>query len=616
MTAPTVSAGPPGMQERLRRYAPLAVAAMILIAFVGLPSALNLPQANPGQVAEYAPVPPTSHALNPQTGNFAAVGLGSGSTLTAPGAPPAGTIPAGTGPTFKVGGQSVSTTASQFRCVLINGVAHQTEDPLSPPCVASFVGNNGGATARGVTADSISVVYYMGCDTGQNTYTPTSQGSESMHCGEHDDADTPASSTDFLYTRAIKRYAAYFNSRYETYGRHVHIEIVYGSPGSGGACNGACRRQDEADAVSEYHPFSFVEGGQNDSMDYFTDAVAQNGILDFGSDTPNLNSFYEGYPGLVWSYIPTIEQSAAQMSSFLCQQMVGKTASFSGAAGQINKVRKFGVVYFNDGLEPSYTEIKDQVDKDLAACGVSKPPEYEFDDSGSAQGDPSSLPEKSTELSEFEQAGVTTILWFGPPDGTWGTAASAIDYHPEWVAYGDGAMEDFVTGRYVDQSVWSHAMVVSNVTLVNSVGSQPCALALESVDPSYPASDVIWNCGFYNDMRQLFTGIQVAGPDLTVASLDQGFHAIPADPSTSPEVPACFYGASDYTCVKDAVAMYWDPNGVIRGWSGNGCYKDTRGGLRYLTNQWPTDQPTQERRPSDPCNGYTSNSSLNPYAMT
>ena len=89
-------------------------------------------------------------------------------------------------------------------------------------------------------------------------------------------------------------------------------------------------------------------------------------------------------------------------------------------------------------------------------------------------------------------------------------------------------MEDFVTGRYGNQNVWEHVWVVSNVTKVGRQDDQLCALAIREVDPNFPSADIPWACGFYDDLRQLFTGIQVAGPKLAPETVDSGFHAIPA----------------------------------------------------------------------------------------
>src|SRR5581483_10987624 len=87
MAAATASPRP----DSLRRYPPLvAVAAALAMAVFALPSALNLPQANPAQTLEYAPVP--GQSSNSSQGNFAGLGLGSGSSpgLAALPSPPAG----------------------------------------------------------------------------------------------------------------------------------------------------------------------------------------------------------------------------------------------------------------------------------------------------------------------------------------------------------------------------------------------------------------------------------------------------------------------------------------------------------------------------------------------
>src|SRR5204862_3867403 len=71
------------------RYGPLAaVIALVVLVIAALPSALNLPQANPTETAEYAPVPP-SDTLNPPPplGNLSSLGLAGSSSLESGGAP-------------------------------------------------------------------------------------------------------------------------------------------------------------------------------------------------------------------------------------------------------------------------------------------------------------------------------------------------------------------------------------------------------------------------------------------------------------------------------------------------------------------------------------------------
>jgi hypothetical protein len=107
-------------------------------------------------------------------------------------------------------------------------------------------------------------------------------------------------------------------------------------------------------------------------------------------------------------------------------------------------------------------------------------------------------------------------------------------------------------------------------------------------------------------MRQLFTGIQVAGPRLTPESMEKGFRAIPSIQSKDPYVPACFYEPGDFTCVKDATYMWWDPDAETRdrlsGAPTQGCWRMREDGLRYLRDGWPRENVPARQQPADPCN--------------
>jgi hypothetical protein len=599
------------MNDRIRRYTPLlTIVAAVVIAAFGLPSVLNLPQSNPTTVAEYAPVPPDQDSDSPPGGNFGGLGLGETGTVedgSLPGLPP----PSGR-----------SSERSKFRCVIVNGVPRQTEDPLSPPCVAGFEGDNGGSTYKGVTKDEISVVFYIHCSETNNTYSPTSRGQEGATCGDFVDLDDPPSDADFIFTRALKRYAAYFNTRFQTYNRHVHMYAFYGHTvtavvGPGG-CREDCRRQDAAETIEEANPFAvIIDGGIADYMDSYIEYMTGKGVLNFGGSDSRRSDYYRQHPGLLWSYGPSIDQDAEAYANYLCRQVVPHPVSFSDA-GDNGKKRKFGIIYLNREGDPFYPVLKNLVVQKIKACGANAQiPEAGYTDQGSVDGDPGTAATKAAALTQMRDQGVTTVLWMGPPNGTWGKQARAIGWQPEWVVFGDGGMEDFVTGRYVDQQIWDDAWVLSRVTLVQRQDDQPCALALREVDPTFPTADLAYSCGFYSHLRQLFTGIQVAGPKLTPKTIDQGFHTIPAVASTSPQVPACFYLPGDYTCVKDAIPMYWDADGQIRGWSGSGCYKVVEGGKRYLIDDFPKRNTTAAmRRSSDVCNAYTSNSSFNPHQNT
>ena len=95
-------------------------------------------------------------------------------------------------------------------------------------------------------------------------------------------------------------------------------------------------------------------------------------------------------------------------------------------------------------------------------------------------------------------------------------------------------------------------------------------------------------CDYYDDIRQMSTGIQLAGPRLTPQTMDQGFHAIPARPSTSPYEPSCYYLPDDYTCVKDGAAEWFDEQAKASATSSAGLWRMWENGQRFLPGQWPS----------------------------
>jgi len=69
-----------GRGEWARKYPPLiSILVALVLAIAVLPSALNLPQTNPTQTLEYAPVPPEDDDVPPPAGNLSSLGFGSSS---------------------------------------------------------------------------------------------------------------------------------------------------------------------------------------------------------------------------------------------------------------------------------------------------------------------------------------------------------------------------------------------------------------------------------------------------------------------------------------------------------------------------------------------------------
>lgn len=587
-----------------RRFPPLlAVVISIALAVYALPSALNLPQANPGQVAEYAPVPGGDQGAQ-QGGNFAGLGLG-GSAAGTGGLPPQ---PGGAG--------SIPKVPSTFDCV--GNPPRQTADPLSPPCVASFTGDNGGATWVGVSRNEIRVIYHWVQVGGGGTNNPNCSGNTPPP-GYYDMLKR-SDYTQWCNFWYLHDWQTYFNRHYQTYGRFVHIYATDEYPADSSlATYNYVPEQDARNDWNQVHPFSASE--QAGAIQY-NEEMARHGTL---SIVQAGAAEYQKFPGFMWGFQPNVDRVAQEYADFVCTKVARPgVTSFAGSYPTGTK-RVYG--FINDEDIDSNSDTSKQISAAALQylrqdCGIvpKVTAQQEYCDETVVGGDPSRSEQSQVDMGNFQTAGVTTILEPACWEVDHPRAADQLRYYPEWMLGGDGASDGNAAASLEPPNEWQHAWIVTPETLQSANGEpvEPaCWNALLEVDPTVPqaGSDPAVACYFYDDLRQLFTGIQVAGPHLTPQTMDVGFHAIPDHASTDPGQPACFYLTGDYTCVKDAVAEWWDttarPQNANSSNANTGCWRmwappGRPSGFRFLPGQWPAGNlpPTQA---GDICNLFTGN---------
>jgi hypothetical protein len=599
-------AGAADAPEWARRYPPLlTLLAALAIAVIVLPSALNQPQANPSTTLELAPVPPTNDKT-PPIGNLNQLGLGQSSSLNAGGAlggdngllPP---IDNGNGPNG--GGRNAKTK----RCV--GKPSRQTEDPLAPPCVAFFPDNadNGGATYQGVTKDAINIVFY---EDGASVYTPTARGNDNTPTSQLIDLNDPPKQGEIGQITTRRFWQKYFNDRYQLYGRNAHFYIYYGS----GSSTPEARQADAAQAFAQINkPFATIShtaltGGADDFLTF----MAQRGVLNFGSLTGRAEDFFNRYPKLIWGYPPAVEFMGRNYVDFVCKTLGPYKTSFGGAGTGPGQPRKYGVIATKDTTYPNLVGLKKAIESGLKGCGITIADEALYPKNNFYTDTQSPPTYASTAMARFKNEGITTILWAGGVEEKYSAAAANANYHPEIVTLGDGYMEANGYGQAQNRQVWANAWTVTPTVKIAPLDEQICYQAYRSVDPDAADSDVAnFACEDYDNLRQLFTGIQVAGPKLGPFSIDKGFHAIPSVESPDPRLPACYYEPGDYTCVKDMQAEYWDNNGLAPGATAPGCWKEALGGKRYRAGTWPATPILTLKNASDPCNIYDATQNIN-----
>jgi hypothetical protein len=597
-----------------RRYPPLlSIGVALLIAVAVLPSSLNLPQTPPTQTLEYAPVPPDQNSDSPPNGNFSALGLGRSASVGAAGAL-----------NTQSSGLSTSTTKpthltidkpSSLRCVQ----GRQTDDPLAPPCVATFDGDNFGSTYQGVTGDEVRVVMYM--DGGINEINASDAGNTVAPANQLYDllqgCDSKDNGCNFFMNNAMRSWMKYFNDHFQTYGRVVHFYVYWSNQVNANTPEN--RQADAAEIYNKVKPFAIVSFASEPYEDTFLEAMADHGVLNFGSFGGRKQSFFQAHPKLIWGYLPSLDQQAEQFGTYLCKKVVGQKVSATfGASADIGSDRRIGIIHAGtsqgqDGLVALYQAIKQKIQ----ACGGNIVDETSSPDTNGCLVQDNSYPDHTygpTAMADFKSKNVTTIIWTGCIDGDWAKSANAIGYTPEWVLIGDSELDGNTPVKLAQAAgeFDHHAVVVTPQTFEPALQQQTCYRAYRETDQDMSEPDMGYVCEWYTNLFQLFVGIQVAGPRLGPTSIDQGFHAIPSHESGNPEVPACYYSQNDYTCVKDAEAEWWDSSGPPPGDNRPGCWRSLEGGARYLPGKWPDGNIDAQYKGNEPCNGVSFGSRLNP----
>jgi hypothetical protein len=491
------------------------------------------------------------------------------------------------------GGKSTTTTAptkglpltfdeAQARGVHVNwGPKCDTSTgrvavPLSyaPPCIQPWNGgNNGGATAPGVTADTITIALYQSQPDPLAEAALQQSGSDESLAAE---------------ARTVQAYVDFFQSHYETYGRRIRVVPIRAS----GTPDDDVSAKADADRVAnEVHAFASFGGPSLTSA--YADELASKGVLCLGECVlAETSSFLQSRAPYVWPSLAAPDQAALPWAQFVTSQLSGRPAAHAGDPKLRAQRRVFGDVRFDDG-----TGIFDATYKQFAHTLAGKHTKIAVDlkyqlDLTQAQAISRTL------IASLKTAHVTTVFVAADPifPQFLTKEATAQGYFPEWVVLGYAYTDTAVFGRQYDQRQWAHAFGVSLLP----------ARTDDSVDQL--ATILSWQTGRPPEAKTFrvlvqaplifFTGVHLAGPHLTAASFRDGLFRYPA---TRPLVPTLLHTSwgrhgiwpgTDYTWGDDLTVIWWDPNvsGPDEvGNQGRGLYRYALAGRRYLPGQWPAD---------------------------
>ncbi len=190
-------------------------------------------------------------------------------------------------------------------------------------------------------------------------------------------------------------------------------------------------------------------------------------------------------------------------------------------------------------------------------------------------------------VARLQSEEVTTILCnCDPVMSVFLTArATEQDYWPEWNISGVGFTDQDLIGQLFDQEQWARAYGISYVgeTLPQQASLGYNAYRQVRDDEPAFAVDVI-----YYQLHMLSIGIQLAGPDLTPETFEQGMFDYPG--GTGP-AGTWGFGRQNYTPTEDFREVYWDPDEISPFNNEPGAYVDPNPGERYRRGGIPPGPP-------------------------
>ena len=428
-------------------------------------------------------------------------------------------------------------------------------------CQPKWTGNNGGATAPGVTATTITLSYREAATAIlQELYTlvpPSVVG------------------TNAEAIQTLQSYINIFNKQFELYGRHVVLAPFNGQGNFINEDTGTGAPQAEADAVTvadSIHAFADMSL-VGSSVTYTQDLQAQK-VIAFGLYTQDQQWYADNAP---WQYTPgpNCTKSAQAIGALFGKQLKGQTAQFAKGALR-NEVRKLGIFYTN---VPTQYQCEQAVTQALARYGVTPVAQaaLTFDIAQLSS-------ESATAVAQMKAAGATTIICVGcdPISPRYYFASATQDnYYPEWYfqslyAANATASVDFIRLFPSDQR---DQIITTGVPPTSKANSE--AVHAYNLGNTTPGAQIIPAYYLvYGSILAFFDALQAAGPNLTAANFQQAMKAIPPS-SAGGELGAWNGVDGPYDPASGFQIMHWSNSAISPADGQPGTYEVCNGGDVY-----------------------------------
>jgi hypothetical protein len=535
-------------QRLLRGYGPLAVFAALLLLM-----SLLVPSKSPAKVTAAGAGADTGADVGVVGGDAGTAGS-AGSTGTA-----AGGATAAAGGGAQKSGAAAAAAAAKSPCT--DRKDQVPGDPYSPPCIA-FSGNNGGATSKGVTPTEIHVAFRSLNEKGFQQTLAALAGASLQ--------DGPAD-----INRTVQALGEYFNKHFQFYGRHVVFDIYNGQGSNTTELLGGGQDKAEADADTVKSHGDFAD--MSATSEPYADALAKRGIMGFGD--PYLSQpWHDQHRPYIWSLATDGTLVANEAAEYTGKRLCGKPAKWAGGALK-DKPRNIATFapensWYQESVQIARTTLQKY------NCQPGQNVEYQLD-LGTMSNQAQNL------IPKMKAAGVTTILCgCDPIMPVFLTGEmNREQYYPEFVVVGTALTDTDIVGQLWNQNEAVHAFGVSSLQSPVPATQTIAYEAYKTVRQDEPAFTVDL---IYYQMEQMAIGLQMAGPNLTPATFEQGMFAYP--PKVGP-FGLWAYGPHDYTAANDVREVFWDSTKTSSYNNKQGAFVETFPGQRWKQSQIPPGDP-------------------------
>ncbi len=458
-------------------------------------------------------------------------------------------------------------------------------------CVRPFPegGDNGGATARGVTATTIKVVGVIPNAEQEAAFRTRGQALPR-------DAATGGPGT---WEQAFRDMAAPYEAFFEQWGRTIEWDF-YTSTGSDEPAQ-------RADAVAIVDPVPFaalvVPGGN-----VLETELAQRRVLVLGPGTNT--EAREQTPYRFGAFATDTAASAVNTGEFVAKALAGRKARWAGDESMHTRTRAFATVF--PAPEPRLDfriAYFDDAFREHAARDAKLPTPVPYTNQTNLTAASAEYAAQAPQLvARLKESGATSVILFATTDlaRELVKVATTQEYFPEWVITAYSLLDVNLLARTVDQEQWAHAF---------GIGGQLPPVVTTTAEPNFGLYGWYWGQqqGTITPLLQgymsfLFNGIHRAGPRLTAKTYRQGMFAMPKTGGASQDRVNSFeiaFGPTaglpydEYLAIGlDATLLWWSPDtplpanasGAIA-FPGTGTYLYVDGARRYESGTWPKKLP-------------------------